>query len=52
MAIDIENKTFNIEKYKPLFEKANQNFLEPEFEPEIRKDSSYVKIYDESLEGE
>ncbi|KAL4448661.1 hypothetical protein ABPG74_012750 [Tetrahymena malaccensis] len=52
MAEEIQNNTFDQQTYKIKFQNANKNFLDPEFESQIRKDSSYVKIYDESLEGE
>ena len=53
MAEKIEkgNEIDKIEERK-LFSKANKNYLDEEFESQIRKDSSYIKIFDDNLIGE
>ncbi|KAL4492542.1 hypothetical protein ABPG72_007655 [Tetrahymena utriculariae] len=44
-------KTLDVSDFDRGFRSANQNDLEPEFENEIRKDSTYIKVYDDNLEG-
>lgn len=49
MKRDLKAGTFDKEKYRAEFQRANKNYLEKEYE--LSADNTYVKIYDENLEG-
>ena len=37
-------------KFSKEFKETNKNYLEPEFE--IRKENTYIKVFDDNLKGE
>ncbi len=52
VAIEMKNQLvkegkIDHKRFKQEFKKADKNFLEPEFE--IRKNNTYVKIFDDNL---
>jgi hypothetical protein len=49
MKTAIQQNTFDKEYFRKEFLKLNKNYLEPEYQ--IRKENTYVKIYDENLPG-